>query len=105
MSPGQKEMTMQQFEIKALLDELANPACSFTRHQEISQLFHKAAHRRPAPDSTTDDASMIFEAMLNRLLRVANSRHLPGLFPLFAMICGDRADYVVVAEPDWELMS
>ncbi len=96
---------MQQAEIKSLLIELAQDDCSFARHQEVSQLFYAAAQRRPAPDSTTDDTSMLFTAMLNKLLRIVNKKHLPGLFPVFAMLCGDRYDFIGFAEIDWDLMS
>ena len=96
---------MQQSEIKKLLLELAQDDCSFLRHQEISQLFYQAAQRRPAPDSTTDDTSMLLTMMLNKLLRIVNKKHLPGLFPVFAMLCGDRHDFVAFAEINWDLMS
>ncbi len=96
---------MQQAIIKDLLAELARPDCSFERHQEVSRLFYEAAKRRPAPDSPNDDTSQLFTMILNRLLRVVNSRQLPGLFPVFALICGDRHDLDVLAEIDWDLMS
>jgi hypothetical protein len=96
---------VQQSEIKTLLAELAQETCSFDRHQEISKMFYDAAKRRPAPDSPNDDTSMLFVAMLNKLLRVVNSKHLPGLFPFFAMICGERDGLLTFAEIDWDLMS
>ena len=96
---------MQQSEIKALLVELAQETCSFDRHQEISKMFYDAAKRRPAPDSPNDSTSDLFLMMLNRLLRVVNSKQLPGLFPFFAMLCGDRHELDTLAEIDWSLMS
>jgi len=95
---------VQQSEIKKLLAELASSDCSFGRHQEVSRLFHEAAKRRPAPDSTNDNTSDLFTMILNRLLRVVNREHLPGLFPVFAMICGDQQGLNVLAEIDWDLM-
>jgi hypothetical protein len=96
---------VQQTEIKLLLEELAKPACSFERHQEVSKLFFEAAQRRPAPDSTNDETSKLFTMILNRLLRIVAKERLPGLFPVFAMICGDRHDLNGLAEIDWDLMS
>jgi hypothetical protein len=96
---------VQQTEIKLLLEELAKPECSFSRHQEVSRLFHQAAKRRPAPDSTCDDTSLLFSTMLNRLLQIVNAKHLPGLFPVFAMLCGDYEGIAVLADIDWDLLS
>lgn len=96
---------MRQAEIKDLLTELAQDNCSFERHQEISKMFYEAAKRRPAPDSTNDDTSALLAMMLNRLLRIANKKHLPGLFPFFAMLCGDRSGFDTLAEIDWNLLS
>jgi hypothetical protein len=95
---------VQQSEIRDLLAELARSECSFLRHQEVSQRFHEAAKRRPAPDSPNDNTSSLFVMILNRLLRIANRQHLPGLFPVFALLCGDRDDLDVLADVDWSLM-
>ncbi len=96
---------MKQTEIKDLLAELVREDCSFGRHQEISKLFYEAAKRRPAPDSPNDDTSTLFSMILNRLLRTVNAKGLPGLFPVFAMLCGDCEGMAVLAEIDWDLMS
>ena len=96
---------MQQTEIKLLLEELAKADCSFERHQEVSRLFYEAAKRRPAPDSSYDDTSRLFTTILNRLLRVVGKEHLPGLLPVFALICGDRHGLDMFAEIDWNLLS
>ena len=96
---------MQAEEIKALLLELAQEDCTFQRHQEVSQLFYQAAKRRPAPDVTNDDASQLLSMILNRLLRVVGRQYLPGLLPVFIMICGERHELDTLAEIDWTLMS
>lgn len=101
---SQRSVIVKQREIKDLLVELASPECSFLRHQEISQRFHEAAKRRPAPDSPNDNTSYLFVMILNRLLRTVNGQYLPGLFPVFALLCGDRDDLDVLADVDWSLM-
>lgn len=94
---------MQQQEIKSLLAELASPTCQIDRWHEIAEKFYAAAKRPLAPDSTYDPTSDIFVVIITRLLS-AKPQYLPGLFPVFAMVCGDRRSTAVVADIDWHLM-
>ncbi len=94
---------MEQKEIKSLLAELANPNCLPDRWHEITDSLYEAAKRAPAPDSTYDPTSDIFMVIITRLLST-KPQCLPGLFPLFALLCGDRRRTSMVADIDWSLM-
>lgn len=90
---------MQQAEIKSLLEEAANPDCPPARLNEIQCIFGGAIAANCQEDS--------FHALLDALyVGAINNRqeHLPALFPIFAAICGDRKEGVIIADVDWSLV-
>ena len=100
---------MRQEEIRALLEEAANPNCDGRRRTSIQCLLDSAM-----PGNNPDGSYKITgwtagqRALLNGLY-VQTLTHrpelLPTLFPVFAAICGDREDpYDRTAKVDWSLM-
>ena len=99
---------MNQRELKTLLDEAAKPDCSWQRRNEIQCRF--------GDDSPAMRADSVYETegrgagmhiVLDKLYvdTIENRPELlPVLFPVFAIICGDREDGMICADVDWSLV-
>jgi len=101
---------MDQRKVRLLLEEYANPTCPFKRQVGIQQLLTSALYQDRAQaedeDADQDPPGQVLRAVLASLL-VETKRNRPdallGLFPAFALLCGDRdavGDYFTTVE--WE---
>ena len=99
---------MDQRELKALLDEAAKPSCSWQRQNEIQCRLGEAS-----PAMGVDGVRKIegpvegMQIVLDHLYTDTIQNRpdlLPALFPVFALICGDREDRTICADVDWSLV-
>lgn len=88
-----------------LLQEAAGPDCGPQRLADIHVDLNRAVVlEREADSSPNEDPGLRPSTVLNALFAstVENDRAaLPGLFPVFALLCGDREDGQLVADIDW----
>ena len=92
---------MDQRAIMALLIEATT--ANDRRINEIQGLFVKAAHGGDKEILSTKDRAAGIRIVLEKLYvdtYTENPALLPTLFPVFAIICGDK-DRTVVADVDW----
>jgi len=100
---------MKQKEIKALLEEASQPDCSWQRRNQIQcELIDALIAFRPVSWPTGTGRIEGFKLILEKLY--VDTLHyypmyLPNLFPVFAMICGERDDDMIVADVIWSLSS
>lgn len=103
---------MKQTEVMDLLKEAALPDCAEERRIVILDRL-KTATCHVTNDQAASMAPGQFAFARDRCLlmifwfehTMGNAPHcLPGLFPLFASICGDRARGDVTCNVDWSLM-
>jgi hypothetical protein len=92
---------MDQLKIRDLLIEAANPECSERRINEI--------HCELGQATVMDvEVEVGFQTLLDSLyVRTVQNRPelLPTLFPIFAIICGDREEDMLIADVDWTIVS
>lgn len=99
---------MDQREIKSLLQEASNQDCSFARRIEIQCKFAKASaamgddgiYKTNRPESGF--VVVLDSLYTSTILNCPES--LPSLFPVFAIICGDREKGSLYADVDWSLV-
>lgn len=100
---------MEQVIVLSLLEELASADCTLARREEIILDLCKAIAVPVVPDSPNDDTKGLFIMILKNVLQSAclesNKKHLKGLFPLVAMLCGDHLRHDHFANIDWSLLS
>ncbi len=100
---------MRQKEIKALLEEASQPDCPWQRRNQIQcRLVEALAMYRPVRGRAGIERAEQLKLLLEKLYvdTLKNyPRYLPKLFPVFAMICGDRDDDMIVADVAWYLCS
>ena len=99
---------MNQKELMALLQEAATPGCTWERQNEIQCILGSAS-----PAMRDDGVYEIegreagMQLVLDHLyVDVIQNRPelLPSLFPVFAVICGDRQEGLICASVDWSLV-
>ena len=103
-----REELMDQREIKSLLQEACNQDCSWTRRTEIQCEFGKASaamgvngiYKAEGPGSGL--IAFLDELYIDTL--VNRPEFLLSLFPVFAMICGDREGGSICTGVDWSLV-
>lgn len=94
---------MKQEKIMDLLREVASLNLSNRRVNEIQCKLTDALPRSDA----LDDREAGMEVVLGKLYvdTLRNKPHLlPMLFPVFAIMCGDRDDGFIVADVDWDII-
>lgn len=97
--------TSVQAPILRLLMEASHPGCSVERWARI----HVELGSLAEPDDGTAEGTGRHEAFaaLLGMVFVEALRHaphiLPYLFPIFATLCGEREEGVIIAEVDWVL--
>jgi hypothetical protein len=98
---------MNQREVKKLLEEAAQPDCSDDRIRDIHVLLSNATAARGAGGiKEIDGPEAGLDLVVGSLFvdTIEHRRHLlPSLFPVFAFICGDREEGVMVTDVDWSL--
>lgn len=99
---------MKQERIKELLEEAAKPKCTAKRREGIQKQLKRATLYYGNPQDSYVSSSLEYaDLSLNLFKKTAKEepQRLPGLFPLFAFICGDReANECVTRDIDWFLM-
>ena len=101
-------LVMQQNRIKELLAEASSPDCNDTRvdaiQVELSQAT--AAMEEDGTYSIAGEkgaANFVLSGLFHSTQ--ANRREkLPDLFPVFALLCGDREPGHMTADIDWSLV-
>lgn len=98
---------MKQKELMALLEEAAKPDCTVRRRIDIQCLLRAAtvAGKKSGGYEIRGSAGTIV-AILDMLYddTVKNRPEiLPSLFPIFALLCGDREKRMETAQIDWSL--
>ena len=94
---------MKQKDIMALLKEAAEPRCALKRRKAILADLQKEVFG-PSNDSRRLGLDIILGAAFKTTLE-AKPDHLVSLFPVFALLCGDRQENEVVAsEVDFSLL-
>jgi hypothetical protein len=104
---------MKQQDLKALLEEAANPDCSWERVNEIHCILGAAS---PANDSMPNSEGFTehdrgraegMELVLDSMYveTIKNRREfLPSLLPVFMLICGDRTEGSIInRDIDWSV--
>jgi hypothetical protein len=101
---------MNQARILALLHEAASPKCSEERLMNILCIFEQesfALTRHKSFQSTTPESGIVF--LMDRLFEkiVEHDRsQFPALFPVFALICGDKEEGALTApEIHWSTVA
>lgn len=97
---------MKQGQILELLKELAEPDCTLRRCATIHGLLtDAAAGGNTVEDDMKGGMAVIMDALFVQTM-MNNSALFPSLFPIFAMICGDREDPAdsMTEKVEWELM-
>lgn len=99
---------MTQREIMALLVEASDKHCPSKRLNDIH-----IALRRALPEGVSNDEDRFEEGRRAELEHVLDKVYLetiavrpallPSLFPIFALLCGDRGKDSIMAEIDWSL--
>lgn len=99
---------MNQKELMELLQEAAKPNCSLWRRNEIGRKLYEAS---PA---TREDGALEIDGREAGMQLILSSLYqdtlenrpalLPMMFPVFAMICGDRQEGMICANVDWSLI-
>ncbi len=96
---------MEQRKILELLNEAATLGCTPVRRDEIAALFRQATFE---DDGDFDGRRAGFVTVMDAVFDDTASHRphlLPGLFPLFAVLCGDRPrTRTVLTDVDWSLM-
>lgn len=99
---------MNQKYLMALLQEAANPNCHFHRKNKIQCELSAAICQRGAVDTAFDDGKREgLELVVSMLYNDALDNRpdlLPSLFPVFAILCGDRGPHMICSDVDWLLM-
>ena len=98
---------MQQEKIRELLIEASQCNCSWQRRTQIqvdlknasAALGHDGVYEI---DTKAAGLALILEKLYVDTLEVA-PHILPSLFPVFALICGDREQSFVVADIEWDI--
>ena len=98
---------MRQDHIKALLEEAAKPDCDWQRRTIIQcELCDACAAMGSDGVYEIDNPAAGLHLVINNLyfqtLQSAPDK-LPSLFPVFAMICGDRDPQFLIADINWDL--
>lgn len=98
---------MDQQRIKELLYEAARlTASEYIRFSQIQCELGDAIYKTTS-GSVNEDKTDSLRLILDQAL-VATRNHrpdlLPTLFPVIAIICGDRLEGKIVADPDWSLV-
>ncbi len=99
---------MDQNVLKALLEEAAQSNCTWERRNAIQCLLGEASvalGEDGAFESEGREAGM--QLVLDKLyVDVIDHRPevLPALFPVFALLCGDRKEGLMCADVDWSLV-
>ncbi len=99
---------MQQTRILELLKEASRQSCTIERFNQI-QCELGSASAAMGPDGVYQIEGTVagLQLVLDHLIVDAweNRRDmLPGLFPVFALISGDRDDRYIIADIDWSLV-
>jgi len=98
---------MNQKELKALLQEAADPNCSWQRRNEIQCKLGQASPAMGADGVYEIEGREAGMHLVLDKLYVDTIQHrpelLPSLFPVFAVICGDRKEGIICADVDWSL--
>jgi len=90
--------------IYLLLQEASKPQCTAIRINEIQMLLEEAVRKNSFPkdqDSFEYIVSTLFNEGLENLEKNPNA--LIDLFPVFAMLCGNR-NQSRVARIDWDIL-
>ena len=99
---------MNQRELKVLLEEAAKPECTPRRRNSIQCLLGEASAAMGKDGVyTINGREAGMHLVLNALyVDTLNNRPelLPSLFPIFAIICGDREEGFICAHIDWSLV-
>lgn len=98
---------MKQEKVMALLQEASKPACSPARFNQIAFELQDATIPESNEAGDEGDRATGFRQVINDVLHdVVTNRPqaLPGLFPLFALFCGDRGERFCTADVDYSLM-
>lgn len=99
---------MEQRELKALLDEAANPKCSWQRRNEIQCKLGEATAAMGKDGVYELEGREAGLHLLLEALYVSTIQNrpelLPTLFPTFAIICGDREEGILIADVDWAIV-
>jgi hypothetical protein len=98
---------VDQITIKELLDEAANPECTFRRITDILETFEMSIAKSYTAGVTGEVQRISFQKMLVRSLfeQAEKNRPLfPHLFPTIAAICGYREKSYLLANIDLTLM-
>jgi len=99
---------VNQRELKGLLEEAARRDCSWKRRNEIQCLLGAASAAMGADGVyEIDNPEAGMHLVLGKLYTdtIQNRRELlPSLFPVFAVICGDREEGFICADVDWSLV-
>lgn len=94
---------MKQARIKALLIEASQPACPEGRRVAIQGLLGRELPKDPDDDARMEGLSLVFSQLYD-----SARRHRPdlllSLFPVFAILCGDRDEGSVVCDVEWSLV-
>ena len=100
---------MNQSRIKQLLEEAGAPDCDAMRYNHIwCELEHASATDGGVDEAdSTSGPAVGLSIAVGRLLLSAweNDQRaaLPRLFPVFALICGDKGPDDLVANIDWTI--
>ena len=87
---------MDQKEIKKILDEAAKSG----HIQRIFSSLHREIYNK---DDLYRGFRVVFEELFVKTLQ-NKPQHLPNLFPLFALLCGDREESMPIANIHWDLV-
>jgi len=95
---------MRQERIKKLLEEAADPRCPPARLSEIHREMNSGwPHGMDNPVIGVQDVlRQLAEELFTETVENRRER-LPGFFPVFAMVYGDRADGRRYADINWLL--
>ena len=100
---------MDQKALLFLLKEASEPECPAERIIDIAISLKGQIKRDDSDDSDSintryEGMCLVFEALFNKTLD-NNPGYLPKLFPVFALLCGDKEDDMLVAKIDWTVLS
>lgn len=99
---------MNQKILMALLQEASDPNCHFHRKNQIQCELKNGMDKKGSSETTFDEGKREgLELVMGKLYNdVLDNRPdlLPSLFPVFAILCGDREPHTICSDADWSLM-
>lgn len=100
---------MEQRHVMSLLKEAASPGCHYHRRNQIQCKLSEAASEKDRTGAGFDEGKKEgIKLVLDKLYADTlehNPELLPSLFPVFAIICGDRKKGMLCANVDWTLLN